>query len=42
MFDTKVAIRVMSIRKEKTKGALQAIQDLNVVGKILVILYFTV
>ncbi len=43
MFDTKVAIRVMSIKKEKTekRGALQATQDLNVLGKIPVILYFT-
>jgi hypothetical protein len=36
MFDTKVAIRVMSMKKEKTEreSALQATQDLNVLGKI--------
>jgi hypothetical protein len=37
MFDTKVAIRVMSVRTKgaREKGALQATQDLNVLGKIL-------
>ncbi len=36
MFDTIVAIRVMSIKKEKSekRDALQATQDLNVLGKI--------
>jgi hypothetical protein len=45
MFDTKVAIRVMSLKKTegaREKGALQATQDLNVLGKIPVILYLTV
>jgi hypothetical protein len=43
--ETNVAIRVMSIKEQKgarEKGALQTTQDLNVLGKILVILYFTV
>jgi hypothetical protein len=48
MFKTKFAIRVMSIKKEKTKGTRERVNckppkiSINVVGKIPVILYFTV